>query len=1054
VTTTGQGLATTIRAWFAIDDANSPFERALLCEQFRRLATQAPVLYGVLVLDSISIAIVTPANLPWWLRFVFPGLLLTACIYRMTHWVRLRGYVPTPELARVQLVKGRALTAILSIGFLIWTSALLFTVDAELRAPIALVIFAASAISAYCLASLPSAARLNLLISGLPIALLLVLSGDTMLAWIGANLAMIQALLVRMLNADFAGMVELVASHAKLEDESARARAAETVTRGAQARAETIAARFDTALNNMSQGLCFFDGTQRLIVSNRQYREIYELSAEDVRPGLLLKDIVDLRYKAGTSPKAMTQDDYLRWRISPIINNQASDSIVELANDRVVRICHRPMPDGGWVATHEDITERHQTELALNAAKADAERAELMARAAHARLVEALDVVSEGLAIYDKDDRLVLWNRQYADVYPMSKDVMTSGATFEDILRTGLDRGQYPEALGHEERWLRTRIARHLQDHSSHEQQLPGDRWVRIEERRTGDGGVIGVRIDITDLKRREASFRLLFEENPLPMWVADSATGRFLAVNVAMCSHYGYSGEQLLAMSEGDLQVSSEDASPAANAAPPDDEGAQLCRHRTENGRVIELVVESRALRYHGADAHVSVAFDMTERNQVEQRIRYLACHDGLTDLPNRVALEEHMSGARERARANDSGFAVLCIDLDRFKQINDLYGHAMGDQVLRMVTRRLVDSGPEAFLARVGGDEFVAITEQQPLLGAAELLAARLRDALEDRIEIAGHSFDLNLSIGIAVYPKDGQDQITLLANADAALYRAKHEGRGTIRFFTAAMDQQQRERSALENDLRSAVANGQLYLEYQPQRSRDGRIIGFEALARWNHPARGLVPPSEFIPLAEESGLIVSIGEWVLREACREAASWDRELQIAVNVSAVQFRRDNLEALVGRVLQETGVAATRLELEITEGVLIENVTHTSAILNQLKSLGVRIALDDFGTGYSSLSYLEALPLDRVKIDRSFVSALGRTERSLAIVRAVIGLAHGLDLPVLAEGVETSEQLAALVKEGCDEMQGFLIGRPHPISHYRDIVDGALSDKAARSA
>ena len=1052
MTTTAKRLANTIHAWFAIGDADTPLARALLCEQFRRLTTQAPILYGVLVLDSLSVAIVTPATLPWWLRFVFPSLLLTACIYRMTHWVRLRGRVPTAEQARAHLVKARALTAILSVGFLIWTSVLFYNVDTTLRAPIALVIFMASASSAYCLASLPGAARLNLLISGLPIALLLLWSSDTMLVWIGANLAMFLGLLVRMLNADFAGMVELVTSHAKLEGEGARARAAETVTRAEQARAETIAARFDTALNNMSQGLCFFDGAQRLIVSNRQYCAIYALAPEDVRPGLSLKDIVELRFKAGTSPKAMTQEDYLRWRISPIVNNQESDTIVELANGHFVRICHRPMPDGGWVATHEDITERHQTELALTAAKADAERAELAARAAHTRLVEALDVVSEGLAIYDSDDRLVLWNRQYSDVYPMSKDLMTSGATFADILRTGLARGQYPEATGREEQWLEARLARHLQDHSSHEQQLPGDRWVRVEERRTGDGGVIGVRIDITDLKRREASFRLLFEENPLPMWVADSATGAFLAVNAAMCSHYGHSGAQLLAMSEADLRV--ESSSPAADAALSGDAGGQLCRHRTADGRIMELVVERRKLRYDGTDAHVSVAFDMTDRNQAEQRIRYLACHDGLTDLPNRVALDEHMSRAIESARMNDGGFAVLCIDLDRFKQINDLHGHAMGDLVLRRVTRRLVEAGPDAFLARVGGDEFVAVTDLQPLPAAAELLAARLRDALDEEIDIADHSFDLDLSIGIAVYPRDGEDQITLLANADAALYRAKHEGRGTIRFFTAAMDQQLRERSALEHDLRSAIAENQLYLEYQPQQSSDGRVIGFEALVRWKHPTRGLVPPSEFIPLAEESGMIVPIDEWVLREACREAASWQNDLQIAVNVSAVQFRRDNLEALIGRVLQETELSARRLELEITEGVLIENVTRASAVLDRLKSVGVRIALDDFGTGYSSLSYLEALPLDRIKIDRSFVSALGRAGRSLAVVRAVIGLAHGLGLPVLAEGVETSEQLAALVREGCNEMQGFLIGRPHPIAHYRDLVDGTVAAKTALSA
>jgi EAL domain-containing protein (putative c-di-GMP-specific phosphodiesterase class I) len=235
------------------------------------------------------------------------------------------------------------------------------------------------------------------------------------------------------------------------------------------------------------------------------------------------------------------------------------------------------------------------------------------------------------------------------------------------------------------------------------------------------------------------------------------------------------------------------------------------------------------------------------------------------------------------------------------------------------------------------------------------------------------------------------------------------------------------------------------------YQPQQSKQRRIIGFEALVRWQHPVRGLIPPSDFIPLAEESGLIVPIGEWVLRTACREAASWQGGLQVAVNVSAVQFRRGNLESLVRDILEETGLEAARLELELTEGVLIEDAAHARSVLEALKSLGVRISLDDFGTGYSSLSYLEAFPLDRIKIDRSFVAGIGRTERSLAIVRAVIGLAHGLNLPVLAEGVETEEQLAALVHEGCDEMQGYLLGRPQPAEHYRGIVGGGL--KTART-
>jgi predicted signal transduction protein with EAL and GGDEF domain len=377
------------------------------------------------------------------------------------------------------------------------------------------------------------------------------------------------------------------------------------------------------------------------------------------------------------------------------------------------------------------------------------------------------------------------------------------------------------------------------------------------------------------------------------------------------------------------------------------------------------------------------------------------------------------------------------------------------MGDKTLLEASRRLQAAAQGAFLARVGGDEFIVVTENDPMPSSAELLAHRLRAAFEADIEIDGHSFELDLCVGIAVYPRDGNDARSLLANADAALYRAKHEGRGAIRFFTAAMDQQLRDRRALERDLKSAVANGELFLEYQPQRHGNGNIIGFEALVRWRHPQRGIVPPAEFIPIAEETDLIVEIGEWVLREACREAGSWDKSLHVAVNVSAIQFRRGDLQHLVQTVLREGGIAPAQLELEITEGVLIENVERATAMLNALKKLGVRIALDDFGTGYSSLSYLQSFPLDRVKIDRSFVASLCRADRSLAIVRAVIGLAHGLGLPVLAEGVETNEQLRTLLLEGCDEMQGYLIGRPRPIEHYADMTGRANArDRELRPA
>jgi diguanylate cyclase (GGDEF)-like protein/PAS domain S-box-containing protein len=1032
-----------VRRWFYLGNAKTPVGSALLIEQFRILTTQVPVLYGVLIINSITISYVLPPSLPFWLRFGVTGLLLLASASRIVYWVRLRGVTPTAQQALDHLFRIRILASALNAGFSCWALALFQSVDPDSRGPLALLVFMASVASAYCLGSFPSAARLTLLLSALPVSLRLMFTGEALLVGIGVDLCLLLVPLIRMMNTNYRDLVNLVASRAELFAEGRRARTAEMTALNEQAKAREIADRFDLALNNMSQGLCFFDGDQRLIVCNRRYIDMYDLLPESVGPGTLLSEIVELRFRAGSFP-AMTKDEYLDWRNNLVTTKGVHDSIVELANGRVFQICHRPMPDRGWVATHEDITERFHAEKALTEAKSNAERAEAAARAAHTTLIDALDVVPEGLVILDADDRYVLWNRRYAEAYADSLDVIAPGVSFEETLRFGLSRGQYPEAKGCEEQWLRERLARHAQPQSTHEQQLSGDRWVRIEERRTAEGGSIGIRVDITDLKRREASFRLLFEENPLPMWVVDINTLELLAVNAATCRHYGYSREQMLQMTVEELRVPEE-------AELLHDEfrlnkGMQTAhetrRHVTADGRVIDVAIEARPLRYNDRDAAVVVAFDMTDRKRAEQRILHLACHDALTDLPNRAALDNQFTRALDGARQRGGNFAVLCIDFDRFKEINDLFGHSMGDKALREASQRLQVAAQGAFLARIGGDEFIAITEQDPLPSSAELLAIRLRDALEQGIEIDGHCFDLDLSVGIAVYPRDGEDARSLFANADAALYRAKHEGRGEIRFFTPAMDQQLRDRRALERDLRSAVANGELFLEYQPQRHSNGEIIGFEALVRWHHPQRGIVPPAEFIPVAEESELIVEIGEWVLRQACREAASWDDTLQVAVNVSAIQFRRGDLQHLVRTVLHESAIPPARLELEITEGVLIENVARAASILNALKVLGVRIALDDFGTGYSSLSYLQALPLDRIKIDRSFVASLGRTDRSLAIVRAVIGLAHGLGLPVLAEGVETSDQLRTLIREGCDEMQGFLIGRPRPIEFYADIT------------
>jgi predicted signal transduction protein with EAL and GGDEF domain len=359
--------------------------------------------------------------------------------------------------------------------------------------------------------------------------------------------------------------------------------------------------------------------------------------------------------------------------------------------------------------------------------------------------------------------------------------------------------------------------------------------------------------------------------------------------------------------------------------------------------------------------------------------------------------------------------------------------------------VARRLRATVGGAFVARPGGDEFIVIVGDgaEPARVAA-LAEALLASAAAD-VEIDGNHLRYGMSIGVAVYPTDGTDAKTLLANADAALYRAKQEGRGSIRFFASEMDKQLRDRRALQQDLRLAIERNQLRLLFQPQATIDGTVVGFEALLRWQHPIRGLVSPNDFIPIAEDSGIIIAIGEWVLREACRQAASWPRPLQVAVNLSPVQFKHGDLAGIVHKILFETGLAPSRLELEITEGVLIGDFSRAVSILCRIKALGVKIAMDDFGTGYSSLSYLQSFPFDKMKIDRTFVANLGRNPQSAAIIRAMIGLGRGLDLPIVAEGVETSEQLDFLVREQCHEVQGFLIGRPKPIEDFADITGEA---------
>ena len=553
----------------------------------------------------------------------------------------------------------------------------------------------------------------------------------------------------------------------------------------------------------------------------------------------------------------------------------------------------------------------------------------------------------------------------------------------------------------------------------------------------TACGDMLSVTMsDVTSLKRREASFRLLFDNNPMPMWVIDAGTLAFLKVNDAAIAHYGYSREAFLGMRVPEIW-------------PPDEREAHLqavlqasdnyltdrnWRHLKADGTEIEIVAFGRRVAFEGHDGYLVAVVDVTERRKAEARIAYMAHHDALTGLPNREAYQQRMQSLLELR--GDSYVAVLCVDLDLFKNVNDAFGHPIGDRLLQMVAERLRQQTSGRNLAvRLGGDEFVIVLAQIASPNEASDVATALIERLSVPYTIDGLDVVIGASIGIALSPSDGGTADELLRNADMALDRAKDSGGNCHHFFEPEMDRLAQRRRDLEIDLRRAFACGQFELHYQPLIGlAEGRIAGFEALLRWRHPERGMISPAEFVPVAEDIGLIVGIGEWVLRQACAEAASWPEHIKVAVNLSPVQFRSRHLVQAVISALAQSGLPASRLELEITETVFLAETEANLATLHQLRDLGVRISMDDFGTGYSSLSYLRSFPFDKIKIDRSFVQDLAHRPDCLAIVRAISGLGRSLNITTTAEGVESAEQLDWLRAEGCNEGQGFLFSPARP--------------------
>ncbi len=585
--------------------------------------------------------------------------------------------------------------------------------------------------------------------------------------------------------------------------------------------------------------------------------------------------------------------------------------------------------------------------------------------------------------------------------------------------------------------------------------------WVEDRGRvisRDADGRalrMLGTRRDVSDLRRQAEQQRLaatVFEAAGEGMVIMDSRF-RILAINDACCALSGFSREELLGRSAARLAGSAESQRRYAamrEALQRDGSWQGELLEVRKNGEVYPQWLQLREVRDAlGGISHV-VGFlsDLTVRRQAEERLRYLMHYDNLTGLANRSLLKERLHAACLRAQQSGRTLAVLYIDLDRFKNLNESLGHEAADRLLGEMSRRISQTLAEAdTIARLSGDEFVVLLEGYGSLSSLAHLGSRLLTRVRKPVTVAGEELVISASIGVSLMPDNSRDAVTLLRQASRAMQQAKHLGGNTLQFFTERAQRATIDYLQMENQLRKALVEGQLEVFYQPRLTLlDDRLEAAEALVRWRHPQQGLVAPAQFIPLAEETGLIIPLGEFVLREACRQAREWQRsglaDIRISVNLSVKQLRQGNFVSLVRQVLEETGLPASMLELELTESQLLDDIDNAINISRQLRALGIKLAIDDFGTGYSSLSYLKRFPVDYVKIDRTFICELEHSAEDAAIVRAIIAMAHNLELQVVAEGVETQAQMDFLKDQRCDEIQGYLVSRPVPAAQLAELL------------
>jgi diguanylate cyclase (GGDEF)-like protein/PAS domain S-box-containing protein len=671
------------------------------------------------------------------------------------------------------------------------------------------------------------------------------------------------------------------------------------------------------------------------------------------------------------------------------------------------------------------------------------------------RLDTALNNMSQGLILYDAAGYIVTCNRRYADMFGLSHDVIKPGCHIHEAMYHRKERNAFSGNVeefcadvmrGVAEGKIATKT--HL---------LPNGRAFQVINTPLAQGGWVATIEEITERRNLEQErdrnytfLREIIDHIPSQITVKDALTRQYLLVNRTAEEQFGQPGDVIVGKTPFDMypdataRIVTDDDDKALEGAGGLFKDEHAWQSQTKGPRYITstrigIRDKSGEPRYL-----ISVVEDVTERRRAHEKIAHMAHYDALTDLPNRTLFREQIE--RELAKVADGcQFALLYIDVDEFKGINDSLGHHVGDELLKAIATRLRGCLKKSdLIARLGGDEFAVI--QTGIQSSAEVLSfvTRIYEAIRQPYHCFGHQLSTDASIGIALAPQDGTDLDQLVKNADLAMYGAKAEGRRTHRFFEPEMDASAKARLTLEQDLRQAMVNGGFEIHYQPLVDlRTNAVSGCEALLRWRHPERGMISPAEFIPVAEDTGLINELGDWVLRTACNEAATWPANVRIAVNVSPVQLKCDTLALRIAGALAASGLAPSRLELEITEAVLIRDDEAALSILHQLRSIGVRIALDDFGTGYSSLSYLKRFPFDKIKIDRCFVADMTEASGAPVIVQAVVNIAAASNMTTVAEGVETEAQREMLRALGCTEMQGYLFSRPKPAADVRKLFD-----------